>query len=42
MTKNILTKKNCFISGATGGIGKEISKQLKLLDIQIKEIQKLY
>ena len=21
MTKNILTKKNCFISGATGGIG---------------------
>ena len=30
MTKNILTKKNCFISGATGGIGKEISKQLAI------------
>ena len=30
MTKNILTKKNCFISGATGGIGREISKQLAI------------
>ena len=30
MTKNILTNKNCFISGATGGIGKEISKQLAI------------
>tara|TARA_Y100000996_G_scaffold152390_1_gene117365 strand:+ start:8134 stop:8859 length:726 start_codon:yes stop_codon:yes gene_type:complete len=28
MSKNILNKKNCFITGATGGIGKEICKQL--------------
>ncbi len=28
MPKNILNKKNCFVTGATGGIGKEISKQL--------------
>ena len=28
MNENILAQKNCFITGATGGIGKEIAKQL--------------
>lgn len=45
MVKNVLNKKNCFITGATGGIGKEICKQLAEKNCNLfltgRDIQKL-